>query len=74
MVQAESDAAKAKLKCDDMEQKTRNTVNRSLISQTAREGLQLRLDSMEERLQAFEARLPSATSLDCTPKRSISQP
>ena len=70
---AESDAAKAKLRCDDVEQQAQNSLNRALLSQEDRETLLHRLNLMEQKMLRFEAHFPSA-STTCTPKRSVSSP
>ena len=71
---AESDAAKVKIKCDDMEQQAQNSLNRALLSQADRETLLHRLKLMEQKLQGFESHFPGTISFDCTPKRSVSSP
>ena len=70
---AESDAAKAKLRCDDVEQQAQNSLNRALLSQENRETLLHRLNLMEQKMLRFEAHFPSANTI-CTPKRSVSSP
>lgn len=68
VAQAEGDAAKAKIKCDDLEQQQQNARN-ILLSQKDQESLLQRLESMEKKMQKLEGHIPTLA-----PRRSISHP
>lgn len=68
VVQAEGDAAKTKIKCDDLEQQQQNSRN-TLPSHEDQQALLQRLESMEKKMQKLEGHFPILA-----PQRSISHP
>ena len=65
--QAEIDATKSTIKCEHL---ARNSRNRDPLSAKDRDTLLQRLESLEQKVQKFEARFPN--SIDITPRRSMS--